>query len=179
MNERSDLDTTRGRMRYILESRQVSVYALCDGANERTKVQRQIYGDTMLSEETIQLFLSRFEDVSADWLLRGRGPTYVPTATNTYITNNGGTINGAGGNGCTFDFGVAGKTVSIPTYDPKNVPTPAELGLVMKDLTTELRLKSILFAYEQKIADLRAHIRDLQDNQELLHGFIKMHTNSK
>ena len=63
--------------------------------------------------------------------------------------------------------------MKVPTYDPKNVPTPAELGLAIKDITTELRLKSILFAYEQKIADLRKHIEDLEVNQTIWQGFVK------
>lgn len=175
MNERSDLDTTKGRMRYILESHSVSVYSLCDGANERTKVYRQIYGDTMLSEETIQLFLARFEDVSADWLLRGKGPTYLQHAQHTYITNN---INGGNENFGQIIVGNTGE-VKVPSYDVKNVPTPAELGLAIRDVTTELRLKSIFFTYERTIADLRKHIEDLETNQDLLHGWIKMHTPSQ
>jgi hypothetical protein len=173
MNGSDELLTTKQRMQYILESRNVSVYDLCSGGGDRGKVGNQIYKDTALTEQTIQLFLARFTDVSADWLLRGHGPTYLPQASNTYITNNG-TINGAGvSNGSNFDFGVAGNQVSIPTYDPKNVPTPAELGLAIKDITTELRLKSILFAYEQKIADLRKHIEDLEINQTIWQGFVK------
>ena len=175
MDERYDLDTTKGRMRYILESHGVSVYNLCDGASERTKVQRQIYGETMLSEETIQLFLSRFEDVSADWLLRGKGPTYLQHAQHTYITNN---INGGNDNCGNIIVGNSGE-IKLPCYDLKNVPTPAELGLAIRDMTTELRLKSIIFTYERTIADLRQHIKDLEYNQDLLHGWIKMHTPSQ
>ena len=172
MNERSELDTTKGRMRYIMDSHGVSVYGLCEGANERTKVYRQIYGDTMLSEETIQRFLERFADVSADWLLRGHGPTYLQHSPHTYITNN---IHNSKETFGQMIFGNNGD-VTVPSYDVQNVPTPAELGLAIRDVTTELRLKSIFFTYERTIADLRRHIEDLETNQELLHGWIKMHT---
>ena len=76
MNGSDELLTTKQRMQYILESRNVSVYDLCSGGADRGKVGNQIYKETALTEQTIQLFLSRFEDVSADWLLRGHGPTY-------------------------------------------------------------------------------------------------------
>lgn len=169
MNGSDELLTTKQRMQYILESRNVSVYDLCSGGADRGKVGNQIYKDTALTEQTIQLFLSRFEDVSADWLLRGHGPTYLRQATNTYITNN---ISAANDNLGQIIVGNSGD-VKVPTYDPKNVPTPAELGLAIKDITTELRLKSILFAYEQKIADLRKHIEDLEVNQTIWQGFVK------
>ena len=169
MSESDELLTTKQRMQYILEARGVSVYDLCNGGAERGKVGNQIYKDTALTEETIQLFLGRFSDVSADWLLRGHGPTYLPAASNTYITNN---ITGANDNLGQFIVGNSGE-VKVPTYDPKNVPTPAELGLAIRDITTELRLKSILFAYEQKIADLRKHIEDLEASQTVWLGFAK------
>lgn len=169
MNGSDELLTTKQRMQFILEARSVTVYQLCNGGEDRGKVGNQIYKDTALTEQTIQLFLARFPDVSADWLLRGHGPTYLPQASNTYITNN---ISGANDNLGQIIVGNAGS-VKVPTYDPKNVPTPAELGLAIKDITTELRLKSILYAYEQKIADLRKHIEDLETDQKIWQGFVK------
>lgn len=175
MNGSDELLTTKQRMQYILDTRGVTVYDLCKGGADRGKVGNQIYKDTALTEQTLQLFLTRFSDVSADWLLRGHGPTYLPQASNTYITNN---ISGANDNLGQIIVGNSGN-VKVPTYDPKNVPTPAELGLAIKDITTELRLKSILYAYEQKIADLRKHIEDLEVNQHIWQGFVKSLTVQK
>ena len=169
MNGSDELLTTKQRMQYILDTRGVTVYDLCKGGADRGKVGNQIYKDTALTEQTLQLFLARFSDVSADWLLRGHGPTYLPQATNTYITNN---ISGANDNLGQIIVGNSGN-VKVPSYDLKNIPTPAELGLAIKDITTELRLKSIIFAYEQKIADLRKHIEDLETDQKIWQGFVK------
>ena len=169
MNGSDELLTTKQRMQYILDTRGVTVYDLCKGGADRGKVGNQIYKDTALTEQTLQLFLSRFSDVSADWLLRGHGPTYLPQASNTYITNN---ISGANDNLGQIIVGNSGN-VKVPSYDLKNIPTPAELGLAIKDITTELRLKSIIFAYEQKIADLRKHIEDLETDQKIWQGFVK------
>lgn len=169
MNGSDELLTTKQRMQYILDTRGVTVYDLCKGGADRGKVGNQIYKDTALTEQTLQLFLARFSDVSADWLLRGHGPTYLPQASNTYITNN---ISGANDNLGQIIVNNSGE-VKVPTYDPKNVPTPAQLGLAIKDITTELRLKSILYAYEQKIADLRKHIEDLETAQKIWQGFVK------
>ena len=164
--------TTKERMRYILETRGVTVYALCNGSTERGKISNQIYKDTALTENTIQLFLQYFEDVSADWLLRGRGPTYHPQATHTYITNN--TYNGGGENNLgVVNVGSNTGNITIPTYNPAKIPSPAELGLVIKDVVTELRLKAIIYSYEQTIDNQRKHIKDLEDNQDLLHAAIK------
>ena len=169
MNGSDELLTTKQRMQYILDTRGVTVYDLCKGGADRGKVGNQIYKDTALTEQTLQLFLSRFSDVSADWLLRGHGPTYLPQASNTYITNN---ISGANDNLGQIIVGNSGN-VKVPSYDLKNIPTPAELGLAIKDITTKLRLKSIIFAYEQKIADLRKHIEDLETDQKIWQGFVK------
>lgn len=169
MNGSDELLTTKQRMQYILDTRGVTVYDLCKGGADRGKVGNQIYKDTALTEQTLQLFLARFSDVSADWLLRGHGPTYLPQASNTYITNN---ISGANDNLGQIIVGNSGN-VKVPSYDLKNIPTPAELGLAIKDITTELRLKSIIFAYEQKIADLRKHIEDLETDQKIWQGFVK------
>lgn len=169
MNSSDELLTTKQRMQYILDTRGVTVYDLCKGGADRGKVGNQIYKDTALTEQTLQLFLARFSDVSADWLLRGHGPTYLPQASNTYITNN---ISGANDNLGQIIVGNSGN-VKVPSYDLKNIPTPAELGLAIKDITTELRLKSIIFAYEQKIADLRKHIEDLETDQKIWQGFVK------
>ena len=169
MNGSDELLTTKQRMQYILDTRGVTVYDLCKGGADRGKVGNQIYKDTALTEQTLQLFLARFSDVSADWLLRGHGPTYLPQASNTYITNN---ISGANDNLGQIIVGNSGN-VKVPSYDLKNIPTPAELGLAIKDITTELRLKSIIFAYEQKIADLRKHIEDLETGQKIWQGFVK------
>ena len=169
MNGSDELLTTKQRMQYILDTRGVTVYDLCKGGADRGKVGNQIYKDTALTEQTLQLFLARFSDVSADWILRGHGPTYLPQASNTYITNN---IGGANDNLGQIIVGNSGN-VKVPSYDLKNIPTPAELGLAIKDITTELRLKSIIFAYEQKIADLRKHIEDLETDQKIWQGFVK------
>ena len=169
MNGSDELLTTKQRMQYILDTRGVTVYDLCKGGADRGKVGNQIYKDTALTEQTLQLFLARFSDVSADWLLRGHGPTYLPQASNTYITNN---ISGANDNLGQIIVGNSGN-VKVPSYDLKNIPTPAELGLAIKDITTKLRLKSIIFAYEQKIADLRKHIEDLETDQKIWQGFVK------
>lgn len=169
MNGSDELLTTKQRMQYILDTRGVTIYDLCKGGADRGKVGNQIYKDTALTEQTLQLFLARFSDVSADWLLRGHGPTYLPQASNTYITNH---ISGANDNLGQIIVGNSGN-VKVPSYDLKNIPTPAELGLAIKDITTELRLKSIIFAYEQKIDDLRKHIEDLETDQKIWQGFVK------
>lgn len=63
----------RGRINAILTSKNVSIYSLCKEKSKRNTLTRQIMHNTMISADTIELILSTFPDVSAEWLLRGEG----------------------------------------------------------------------------------------------------------
>lgn len=49
------------------------------GANQKT-INQQFKGERAISLDTILLVVSSFEDISAEWLLRGKGEMYLKEA---------------------------------------------------------------------------------------------------
>ena len=56
----------------------------------KVTLSRQVNGDTAVSFSVIALFLDKFPDVSAEWLLRGEGDMFKHTNHATIQTQNGG-----------------------------------------------------------------------------------------
>jgi len=68
-----DEKTLKERMRYILHNKRWTISKLSHNDTERARFGRQINGDAAVPFSTIVLFLSKFPDVSADWLIMGEG----------------------------------------------------------------------------------------------------------
>ena len=58
-----------------LKSNSETQFARQIGANQKT-INQQIKGERSLSLDTVLLILTSFEDVSAEWLMRGKGDTF-------------------------------------------------------------------------------------------------------
>lgn len=66
----------RVKMVYELKSTSETQFAKQIGASQKT-INQQFKGERSISLDTILQVLSVFEDISAEWLLRGKGGMYV------------------------------------------------------------------------------------------------------
>ena len=65
----------KNRLRKVLIAKSMSVPRIAGGVGvKRSTLYAQINGMAMLSADTLRLFLDKFPDLSAEWLLRGEGP---------------------------------------------------------------------------------------------------------
>ena len=66
------------RIKSVLEDRQISISAFSKMIGmQQVTCNRQIRGDQAVSLGLIEGFLGQFEDISAEWLLRGKGSKFV------------------------------------------------------------------------------------------------------
>ena len=65
------------RIKSVLEDRQISISAFSKMIGmQQVTCNRQIRGDQAVSLGLIEGFLEKFDDISAEWLLRGVGSMY-------------------------------------------------------------------------------------------------------
>lgn len=66
------------RIKSVLESKQISIAAFAKMIGmQQVTCNRQIRGDQAVSLGIIEGFLEKFEEISAEWLLRGKGSKVV------------------------------------------------------------------------------------------------------
>lgn len=66
------------RIKSVLESKQISIAAFAKMIGmQQVTCNRQIRGDQAVSLCLIEGFLEKFEEISAEWLLRGKGSKVV------------------------------------------------------------------------------------------------------
>lgn len=65
--------TLRQRMQTLMRLNGKTVEYLCPFPLDQEKLQRQIYGHSLITVRTLRLVLDRFPGVSAEWLVRGDG----------------------------------------------------------------------------------------------------------
>lgn len=66
------------RIKSVLDDRQISISAFSKMIGmQQVTCNRQIRGDQAVSLGLIEGFLSQFDDISAEWLLRGKGGMFV------------------------------------------------------------------------------------------------------
>lgn len=66
------------RIKSVLESKQISIAAFAKMIGmQQVTCNRQIRGDQAVSLVLIEGFLEKFEEISAEWLLRGKGSKVV------------------------------------------------------------------------------------------------------
>lgn len=72
------MDKIRERLNevQVRKSRSVSAFAAAIGCDQAT-VSRQLKGEMKISLKTILSLLSAYEDINADWLMRGRGEMII------------------------------------------------------------------------------------------------------
>lgn len=69
------------RIKSVLSDRNISVTSFSKLIGEiQTTINRQLNGTAQLSVKTVNSFLHQFPDVSAEWLLRGKGDMYLKEA---------------------------------------------------------------------------------------------------
>lgn len=67
-------DDIKARLRRVLEEKKSNVSKITEGENvKRSTLSAQINGNSAVSYDTIKLFLRKFADLSAEWLLKGEG----------------------------------------------------------------------------------------------------------
>lgn len=66
----------RVKMIYEIKSTSETQFAKQIGASQKT-INQQFKGERSISLDTILQVLSAFEDISAEWLLQGKGDMYV------------------------------------------------------------------------------------------------------
>ena len=77
-----DAQSVRCRIKDILKVQGYSVLKLSNGnPSLQVKLNKHINGNTTISLETIELILSTFPNVSAEWLLRGTGNMFLDGST--------------------------------------------------------------------------------------------------
>lgn len=65
------------RIRMVLSNKSISVNALSKQINiAQATLNPQLRGDRALSAHIVELILNEFPDVSAEWLMRGKGSMY-------------------------------------------------------------------------------------------------------
>ena len=91
MIEREMENAVKQRLRDILRVKRSNLTIIAEGVESvRVTLSRQISGRTALSFSTIDIFLDKFPDVSAEWLLRGQGDMFKHTNHAPIQTQNGG-----------------------------------------------------------------------------------------
>ena len=69
----------RNRIKEVLNQTGTSVNSLAmEFGENQSKLSKQISLSTTISVNTILLILQKFPKLSAEWLLRGNGPMYIP-----------------------------------------------------------------------------------------------------
>lgn len=67
-------DDIKARLRRVLEEKKSNVSKITEGEDvKRSTLSAQINGNSAVSYDTIRLFLRKFADLSAEWLLKGEG----------------------------------------------------------------------------------------------------------
>lgn len=94
MIERATENSVKQRLTEILKIKRSTLTIIAEGnENVRVTLSRQISGKTALSFSTIDIFLEKFPDISAEWLLRGEGDMYKHINNIAIQTQNGGVGN--------------------------------------------------------------------------------------
>lgn len=137
-----DEKTLKERMRYLLHEQRWPLTKLSQNETQRARLGRQINGDAAVPFSTIVLFLSKFPDVSADWLIMGEGEMLKSKRSGTsYVTMNNVSDSHAGGS---INVGTTAIPDSVQKLlDEKN----ARIAELEKD---KALLQTLLAAMTQK-----------------------------
>lgn len=74
-------NTVCQRIKDVLSERNISITSFAKSIEEvQTTVNRQLNGTSQLSINLVKAFLHQFPDISAEWLLRGKGEMYLKEA---------------------------------------------------------------------------------------------------
>ncbi len=69
------------KIKNVLSERNISITSFSKSIGEvQTTINRQLNGTAQLSAKTVESFLLHFPDISAEWLLRGKGDMYLSEA---------------------------------------------------------------------------------------------------
>ena len=75
------------RIKVLLEAKKATLSSIANGDTAlKMALSRQVNGTTAISQVTISLLLSKFPDVSAEWLLRGTGDMLISSVVPTERT---------------------------------------------------------------------------------------------
>ena len=91
MNFTYEQNAVKQRLRLILKEKHMPLASIgAESDSLKVTLSRQVNGDTAVSFSVIALFLDKFPDVSAEWLLRGQGEMFKHTNHALIQTQNGG-----------------------------------------------------------------------------------------
>ena len=72
------------RIKVLLEAKKATLNSIANGDTAlKMALSRQVNGTTAISQATISLLLSKFPDLSAEWLLRGAGAMLISSVVPT------------------------------------------------------------------------------------------------
>ena len=75
------------RIKVLLEAKKATLNSIANGDTAlKMALSRQVNGTTAISQVTISLLLSKFPDLSAEWLLRGAGDMLISSVVPTERT---------------------------------------------------------------------------------------------
>lgn len=127
--------SVKDRIQTLLAEKRCSISQLCDGdESQRSKLSRQLNGHIGIQLSTIELVLNKFPDISADWLILGRGPREFADNLAPKVYTQGGAANIA-------------KDMHFRDYMPNGTPIDKDLVIkaqeeiidVLRDQNTILR----------------------------------------
>lgn len=73
------------RIKVCIDDKQISLNALAKVLNmNQSTVLRQVKGEQTMSSNLVETFLKAFPDVSAEWLLRGKGNMLLENGTESF-----------------------------------------------------------------------------------------------
>ncbi len=91
MSEMYKQNAVKQRLRLILKEKHMPLASIgAESDSLKVTLSRQVNGDTAVSFVVIALFLEKFPDISAEWLLRGEGDMYKHSNPTAIQTQNGG-----------------------------------------------------------------------------------------
>lgn len=130
--------TIRDRIKFVLSQKNLSIAEFAGGNDTlRIKITRQLNGTSDVGLNVVELFIRRFPDVSAEWLLRGEGTIDKSGHFAPHIHAGSGSIVQGGHNSgdamisTPSQFELYGKDVVISSKD-------AEIS-ILNQMVTELK----------------------------------------
>lgn len=81
------------RIREVIESKRMSVTGISKAINiPQATLHKQIAGESAMTLKTLSVLLDYFEDVSAEWLLRGKGEMILDSLSKSFNVHYSNTV---------------------------------------------------------------------------------------
>ena len=150
------------RIKVLLEAKKATLSSIANGDTAlKMALSRQVNGTTAISQVTISLLLSKFPDLSAEWLLRGTGDMLISSVVPTERTPRDDRE--------TTDTTTEDSSDTAAAYIEKIEQLQAELeqkkefNALQKEYVIDL--KERISEYQERVAELKDTIHELKKAQ--------------